>query len=88
MLAHQEPWLKEFLLQVTQQMRRLDVPQKNITVLQLSNFSVRLVTQCLAEKRLAVVRLMNGEETQVRERKHVGGVGFGGKKVSSELSLE
>lgn len=31
---------------------------------------------------------MNGEETWVRERKGVGGVTFGGKKVGSELSLE
>lgn len=31
---------------------------------------------------------MNGGEVQVRERKHVGGVGFGGKKVGRELSLE
>lgn len=49
---------------------------------------MRSVTQCLAGKRLVVVRLMNGEETWVRERKGVGGVTFGGKKVGSELSLE
>lgn len=73
---------------MTPQMQGLDVPQKNITVLQPSNFSVRLVTQCLAEKRLAVVRLVDGEEIGVSERKRVGGVGFGEKKVGRELSLE
>lgn len=62
----------------------LDVPQENINVLQPSNFSVLLVTHCL-EKKLVVVRLMNGEESRVRERKRVG---FGGKKVGRELFLE
>lgn len=88
LFTHREPWLEGLLLQVTPQMQGLDVPQKNITVLQPSNFSVRLVTQCLAEKRLAVVRLMDGEETGVRKRKRVGGAGFGGKKVGRQLSLE
>jgi len=55
-LTHQEPSFEEFLLQVTQQMWCLDVPQNGITTLQPRKFSVRLVSQWLTERRLVVVR--------------------------------
>lgn len=48
---------------------------------------MQLVTQCLAEKRLAVIRLVNVEETWVEEEV-CKRVGFRGKKVERELSMQ